>query len=1324
MKLVNISNNQRMLYLFCRNENGQLHIEKKNSFFPYFYTPDKEGNAMSYDGVPLRKLLVSKPSEVAKNRNDTAYEADILFTRRYLIDKIDKIAKTNIKYAFIDIEVLTDELVNVNNANKPISCISIHNSIYGDIQTWYLEDYNDTADPEQSLIDDFIKYMKEEKFDLWLSWNVVFDYNYLYNRIQNFAEKISPIGQTRYGDGDVYYPAGISIVDYLGWFKKVTLNRDKSYALDAVAQKHLKEESIGKVDFSKLSPELKEKNRKDIERMMKLEEKFKLIPYFDEVRRLAKVEWEDMIWNSRTIDMLLLQEARKQKVVLPMKPDERRGTLEEKSEYEGAYREVFETGAHFNIGKYDLTSAYPLAITNFCLDPANLERDNEPVIMLDKDNNEYHTLEIEGNHFIQNPNALLPTVVKKLMTLKNEIKKKLSTLQLNSPEYKDMKIKYNAIKSLVNSAYGVFGNRFFRLYNKKVASATTFIVRSLLHYIKDKCDEKGYKIIYVDTDSCFIQSDDYDNKSDANLTIILNNFIKQWAKEKFNKDSIDIEFEYKGQFEKLLILTKCRYKGYLRTEKGIEPETKGIEAKRKDSTEFMKKFQTELIDKILDKESKENIIVWIKEQIIKIKESPIEDIAFPCKLGRKAEDYKNVPIFLRALRNTEGFEKKVGDPFYYIYIKPTGYETKTVKKDLIQTYDKDGNEKGFKNLTEKRLEVAKKKYFDENVSDGENITDRLSKIGIIRTEKIEIKGKAKDVKAFDEENNKHITKDMIDWDAIIQRNIYMKLDSIFEAMKWDIRELIKIEPKKKKTMKKSKKKVDDTGGHLTHCNQGEYIGSCKYGDKDCPALNKKTAPTQIANKEFEKIQKIKAQTKITDKFDESDVKIKQITFKEASKFIKDNHYSHTMPVTNIFLGFSYKSKLNCVIVYGTGACYRLRQSLPNPNVLELVRLFSLDDAPKNMESYCIGQSIKHIREHYPDIKILVSFADPSQGHVGYIYQATNWVYTGLTLQAGNAIYKLDGVKIHPRTLLKKYKTTSKKEVLEFLKRDNPDAVIEKVKNSRKHRYLYFVGNRKENREMRKNLKYEILPYPKVTKVTQDSSLILDVVSEEYDKIQEVKSKIKVEEIDLKKLEMKRLDFKTTKAFIVKNHYSHTIASSVKFSIGFYYKDELVTAVVYGCPVGRRVTQWLQTNYENCLELVRLFSIDGLPKNTESYCIGQSFAYLKENHPQFKYLISYADPNHGHVGYIYQASNWRYVGLQRRLLKNRKILIDGKRFHQRTLSAKHGSVTDANLKRIYGDRIKITIELKKHVYLMCLGNKKERREWYKKFPKQPYPKVNK
>jgi len=76
--------------------------------------------------------------------------------------------------------------------------------------------------------------------------------------------------------------------------------------------------------------------------------------------------------------------------------------------------------------------------------------------------------------------------------------------------------------------------------------------------------------------------------------------------------------------------------------------------------------------------------------------------------------------------------------------------------------------------------------------------------------KVEIKGKAKDVIAFDETNIDQI-KNKVDWDKIIQRNITMKLSTIFEAMKWDIKEVNPnyIEKKEVKPKKETKDEVAD-----------------------------------------------------------------------------------------------------------------------------------------------------------------------------------------------------------------------------------------------------------------------------------------------------------------------------------------------------------------------------------------------------------------------------------------------------------------------------------------------------------------------------------
>jgi hypothetical protein len=115
-----------------------------------------------------------------------------------------------------------------------------------------------------------------------------------------------------------------------------------------------------------------------------------------------------------------------------------------------------------------------------------------------------------------------------------------------------------------------------------------------------------------------------------------------------------------------------------------------------------------------------HILNWIKEEIKNFPNQELIDIAFPCKMAKQKEAYKNVPIFSRALDNTPEFSAKIGDSFYYI---------KCLGKDE----------------TKKEM-----------------------------------------VKAFNEDCYAHIKKEEVDWQAMLERNIIMKLDVIFEAMKWQI----------------------------------------------------------------------------------------------------------------------------------------------------------------------------------------------------------------------------------------------------------------------------------------------------------------------------------------------------------------------------------------------------------------------------------------------------------------------------------------------------------------------------------------------------------
>lgn len=702
INLQNIFNNGKRIYLFERI-NDQLRITEDPDFFPYYYEPSDTGTYTAYDGKKVRKIALNNPYDISKLRSNNSYESDIAYTKRYIIDRIDEIGPSKTKYLFIDIEILTKELPDTTKAEYPISCVTIYSNYTKDYNTWFLGEW---AENESGMLEDVAHYIKNEQPDCLLAWNIDFDYTYLHHRYLKlfnieFAKDLSSIGQSRMGKNNSPYPAGISILDYKGLYEKITLNKKRSYALDYIAQEDLGEKSfndehleegIGNI-FKELNPLIKQKNQNDVRRMVDLEAKFKVITHFDAIRRFAKCLWEDLPQekivrngkletvsnNSKIIDTIILNEAHKMGFILPKKPFQ-----QDKEDFEGAYRENLAVGAFENVGKYDLSGAYLYAIIDYCLDSSNIKEGWHPPTMYDplKINvTDRETKDVKNTYFVlQNKKALLPTVVEKLVNEKNTYKDLLKATPSDSPDYQQIHQTYLAVKGIVLSSWGVIANQYFRLYDHRVASMITSIVRSLLHYVKTKLVEENFRVLYIDTDSVFVLD------QGKNLSDHLNRIVENWSQETFNKPT-SITFEYEGTFDKILILRKCHYYGYIKGRK--KPEIKGVEIKRSSSSKYEAKFQEELINKVLNKESQEKVSNWVISQLDEIKKLPIKEVSFPAKITNT--DYINDPIFVRAWRNSKklfkGFEANRGDLFYYIFVESLGVDDNGKEIDVIAFND-------------------------------------------------------------------------------------------------------------------------------------------------------------------------------------------------------------------------------------------------------------------------------------------------------------------------------------------------------------------------------------------------------------------------------------------------------------------------------------------------------------------------------------------------------------------------------------------------------------------------------------------------------------
>jgi hypothetical protein len=197
--------------------------------------------------------------------------------------------------------------------------------------------------------------------------------------------------------------------------------------------------------------------------------------------------------------------------------------------------------------------------------------------------------------------------------------------------------------------------------------------------------------------------------------------------------------------------------------------------------------------------------------------------------------------------------------------------------------------------------------------------------------------------------------------------------------------------------------------------------------------------------------------------------IERIDYKTAMDLVVKNHYLHRKAPCSFAFGLFCKHSKNIigVVVYGTPSSAPLRSGIcgskEKDNVIELTRLWVLDGTPKNTESFLIGNTLRKVNK-----EIIVSFAEIQQGHVGTVYQASNWIYTGLSAKRTN--WTIEGVDRHCQTIADKYTAAELRE-----KYGDKFSLVDRP---RKHRYVYFNCKAKRKKELLEKLKYEIKPYPK------------------------------------------------------------------------------------------------------------------------------------------------------------------------------------------------------------------------------------------------------
>ncbi len=198
------------------------------------------------------------------------------------------------------------------------------------------------------------------------------------------------------------------------------------------------------------------------------------------------------------------------------------------------------------------------------------------------------------------------------------------------------------------------------------------------------------------------------------------------------------------------------------------------------------------------------------------------------------------------------------------------------------------------------------------------------------------------------------------------------------------------------------------------------------------------------------------------------LRVQLIPVRVARMMIEKNHYLHSLPGgTHLAFGIFNEGSLAGAVSLGAGPfnAPALVDSATSGDCLTLTRLWLADELPPNSESRVLGTVIRALKRH-TNLRFLLTYADPAQGHFGIIYQASNWLYTGLS--EAMPLYDLgDGRLRHSRSLSHAYGTHSMQHFADH------GVDVKVVKQIRKHRYIYFLDP-----TWRSRLQVPVHPYPK------------------------------------------------------------------------------------------------------------------------------------------------------------------------------------------------------------------------------------------------------